>query len=134
MSRPYAHPAMYVPYQQLGHAPYQQLGFWDEFRENTLDPWVNETLEDVGLDQKEIDRIKSEAGGAFDKRLAEEQKKLVQQITGSGGTAAPAPPKTTIADTVKNIEQSAVVKAIPGGIYTIAGVGLGLLAILVLRK
>lgn len=143
MNQAFSHPIQKNNFKQLGHN-YQQLGtngpglgisfdFWDSFREETLDPWVDSTLESVGLTQEQIEEIKSDAGDSFNQELQNQQQDLLSSIIGA--PAAPAPTVTQqFTSGLTNLQQSAVVKAIPGGLYTIGGVTIGLIALLVLRK
>lgn len=117
-------------YQQMGTMDGQMGNFfsnvWEDFRKDTIDPLVDDTLTSVGVDQQEIDRIKAEAGNAFKDELNKKGQDLLQQVVGGGGQ--PQQPSTGMFDsTVKNIQdqistiqQNQYVKSVPGGIYTIA--------------
>lgn len=132
----------------MGSRPYGRAGFsnqlsggflsdlWEDFREDTLDPLVDKTLTNVGLSPEQAEQLKAQAGDAYKKELQKKQQELIQSVTGTK-TVAPSPSTditTTIKETFTDIQKSDVVKAIPGGIYTIAGVLGGLTLYLILRK
>lgn len=128
------------PYSRAGYSNQLSGGFlsdlWEDFREDTLDPMVDKTLTNVGLSQEQVEQLKKEAGDAYKTELQKKQQELIQSVTGTKAIA-PVPSSgltETFKETFTDIQQSDVVKAIPGGIYTIAGVLGGLTLYLIFRK
>lgn len=126
----------------LAMSHHNQLGFlddledWgqsmiDDFNKDYIDP----TLESVGLSKEQADQLKRDAEVALKKEIEAEKDKLasdlMNQITDGGGMQSKTP-KTgnVVTDTVNQIKDNSIVKATPGGIYTIAGAGLVITALL----
>ena len=131
MGQAYPHPMQRNANQQMGIS----FDFFDTWRQETLDPWVENTLDSIGMSQEQIDKIKADAGSAFDDELKRQEQALVTSIIGTDGSAPASVPVTQqITAAFTDLQQSGVVKAIPGGLYTIAGVGIGLIVFLFVRK
>jgi hypothetical protein len=155
----------YADYKQLGE--YHQMGMlpytsteWDDsyggwfddivssVEQSVLQPLKSSAesfAKDLGLSDKDINKISSELDAEYKKKIEDEKKKAAQDlarsvigITEGSKTATTAAPTTSIVDTVakqfQDLQQSDVVKAVPGGLYTILGVGAAGLLFLLLRK
>ena len=95
-------------------------------------------LEDAGFSKEEIDQMKKDASSSVQSQIDSEKdrlaKELAQQIVGSGGQTATTSPPIDIQAEIDKINKNPIVASIPGGIYTIGGLGLGLLLYIALRR
>lgn len=129
----FAHPMFHA------HKQARVNGMGDWWTDIT-DPIVDTVLVDwVGLDPDDVDTIKAEAGAAATKELNKELESQAQQLVASiTGTTVKAPTTvkvpTGIQQQIEALNKNPVLQAIPGGIYTLAGVAGGLILYVMLRK
>jgi biotin carboxyl carrier protein len=107
---------------------------WEDFRKDTLDPLVDSTLTSIGISEEQAEALRQQAGETFNKELETKQSELIKEITGSSMTAQQPTATGTIQAQIEAINKNPVMAAIPGGIYTVAGIAGGFMLYLVLRK
>lgn len=112
-----------------------QMGFsissiWDDFRENNIDPMVDQTLTSAGFTQAEADKIRADAAASLTKTA---QQTLQDEMNKAMGV------KTPTQNAVSNLQaqlayyQNRLANSVPGGMVTIYAVG-GLLGGFALYK
>lgn len=95
--------------------------------------YVDPALDWVGLSEEQKQALKQEAEQSFQEEVKRQEQELAKQIQeqlAPGSTGQTSPASGGFTDIVRDIEQSQVVKSIPGGIYTLGGAALVVLFLL----
>lgn len=100
---------------------------------------AKDQLKEWGVSDSDINAIEDQAKKEFEEEKKKAGQELLEQVTGAKGTFEPTKtgsgiiPKN-IQEQVDRLNQNPVLAAIPGGVYTVAGVGALGIAYLIFRR
>lgn len=100
---------------------YNQMGdFWSDLRDEYLVDPAKDLLKKVGFTDDQANQITKEAVDSSKRELQEELQRLASSASGSGFQASQSPVQT-VTNKIDELNKSATLSMIPGGLYTIAG-------------